>query len=65
MALGGGGRYNGLIKLLGDIDMPAVGFAMGYDRTLLAMEEAGVKIPINENIDVNMGISTKGSRRNS
>ena len=32
--------------------MPAVGFAMGYDRTLLAMEEAGVKIPINENIDV-------------
>ena len=52
MALGGGGRYNGLIKLLGDIDMPAVGFAMGYDRTLLAMEEAGVKIPINENIDV-------------
>ena len=52
MALGGGGRYNDLIKLLGDIDMPAVGFAMGYDRTLLAMEEAGVKIPINENIDV-------------
>ena len=52
MALGGGGRYNGLIKLLGDIDMPAVGFAMGYDRTLLAMEEAGVKSPINENIDV-------------
>ena len=52
MALGGGGRYNCLIKLLGDIDMPAVGFAMGYDRTLLAMEEAGVKIPINENIDV-------------
>lgn len=52
MALGGGGRYNGLIKLLGDVDMPAVGFAMGYDRTLLAMEEAGVKIPTNENIDV-------------
>lgn len=52
LALGGGGRYNGLIKELGGVDMPAVGFAMGYDRTLMVMEENGINIPINKSIDV-------------
>ena len=52
MALGGGGRYNGLVEMLGGVAMPAVGFAMGYDRTLLAMEEVGVKIPVNDSVDV-------------
>lgn len=51
-ALGGGGRYNGLVETLGGPSVPGVGFAMGYDRTILAMEENGVKIPINESIDV-------------
>ena len=51
-ALGGGGRYNNLVKELGGEDMPAVGFAMGYDRTILALEENEVNIPINESIDV-------------
>ncbi len=52
LALGGGGRYNGLIKELDGPEMPAVGFAMGYDRTMLAIEEAGINIPIKDNIDV-------------
>ena len=52
LALGGGGRYNGLVETLGGPSVPAVGFAMGYDRTLQAMEEAGVKIPVNDSIDV-------------
>ena len=51
-ALGGGGRYNNLVKELGSEDMPAVGFAMGYDRTILALEENNINIPINESIDV-------------
>ena len=51
-ALGGGGRYNNLVKELGDADIPAVGFAMGYDRTILALAENEVNIPINESIDV-------------
>ena len=52
LALGGGGRYNGLVKELDGPDTPAVGFALGYDRTLLAMEEAGVNIPINKEVDI-------------
>ncbi|MGM9834443.1 MAG: histidine--tRNA ligase [Bacilli bacterium] len=50
-ALGGGGRYNGLVETLGGPSIPGVGFAMGYDRTILAMEENGVNIPINNSID--------------
>lgn len=38
----GGGRYDGLFKELGGPDTPAVGFAMGISRLILAMEEAGV-----------------------
>lgn len=51
-ALGGGGRYNGLVKTIGEVDIPGVGFAMGYDRTILAMESEGINIPINNSIDV-------------
>ena len=51
-ALGGGGRYNGLVETIGGPSIPGVGFAMGYDRTILAMEENNVNIPINNSIDV-------------
>ena len=32
--------------------MPAVGFAMGYDRTMIAIDAAGVNIPYKKDIDV-------------
>ncbi|MDD4124865.1 MAG: histidine--tRNA ligase, partial [Eubacteriales bacterium] len=37
-ALGGGGRYNGLIAELGGPELPAIGFALGMSRLLLAIE---------------------------
>ncbi|MFA7677647.1 MAG: ATP phosphoribosyltransferase regulatory subunit, partial [Candidatus Omnitrophota bacterium] len=36
-AIGAGGRYNGLIKTLGGPNIPAVGFALGVERILLAL----------------------------
>lgn len=45
-SVGGGGRYDKLIGDLVNIDMPAVGFGLGFDRTLEAAEELG-KIPSN------------------
>jgi len=39
-ALGGGGRYDGLVELLGGKPTPAIGFALGIDRVVLAMVEA-------------------------
>ena len=38
-ALGGGGRYDGLVELLGGRPTPGIGFALGLDRVLLALEE--------------------------
>ncbi len=52
LALGGGGRYNGLIETLDGPSIPAVGFAMGYDRVLFAIEQSNINIPISNEIDV-------------
>jgi histidyl-tRNA synthetase len=41
-ALGGGGRYDGLVEALGGPATPGVGFALGVDRTLLACDDEGV-----------------------
>jgi histidyl-tRNA synthetase len=35
----GGGRYDKLIEQLSGVDIPAVGFALGFDRTIEAMEQ--------------------------
>jgi histidyl-tRNA synthetase len=40
-ALGGGGRYDGLIEALGGPPTPAVGFSIGLDRVMLMVEEKG------------------------
>lgn len=42
-ALGGGGRYDGLVKLFGGEDTPAVGFAIGMDRVVIEMKKMGAK----------------------
>ncbi len=41
-ALGGGGRYDGLVEDLGGPATPGIGFAIGVDRTLIACEDEGV-----------------------
>jgi histidyl-tRNA synthetase len=40
-----GGRYDGLAEALGGPATPGVGFAMGLDRVLLAMEGEDVPVP--------------------
>jgi histidyl-tRNA synthetase len=42
-ALGGGGRYDGLIKSLGGEDTAAVGFSLGLDRLTGEMKKMGLK----------------------
>ncbi len=44
-ALGGGGRYDGLVELLGGRPTPGIGFGLGLDRTVIAMAEQEVEIP--------------------
>ena len=51
-AVGGGGRYDGLVELLGGQPTPAVGFASGVERLILAMKAAGVEPPRKDKVDV-------------
>ena len=38
-AVAGGGRYDGLVKLLGGPDHPAIGFAVGVERVVALLED--------------------------
>ena len=40
-ALGGGGRYDGLVESLGGPSTHGIGFALGLDRTLIACDDEG------------------------
>lgn len=51
-AIGGGGRYDGLIELLGGKPTPGIGFAGGMERIIWHMKEAGVKAPHKDQVDV-------------
>lgn len=42
-ALGGGGRYDNLISQLGGPEIPAIGFAVGIDRTMMLMKQLNLK----------------------
>ncbi len=44
-AVGGGGRYDGLMEVIGGPSVPAVGFAIGLERVLLTLREQGVRLP--------------------
>ena len=40
--IGGGGRYDGLVEMLGGPPTPGIGFGMGIERILLACDAEGV-----------------------
>jgi histidyl-tRNA synthetase len=44
-ALGGGGRYDGLVEEIGGPALPGIGFGLGIERILLAQEAAGTAAP--------------------
>ena len=39
-AVGAGGRYDGLVGIMGGMDVPGIGFAIGLDRVVSLMREA-------------------------
>ena len=41
----GGGRYDNLIKEVGDIDVPGVGFGLGIERLILLLDALSIEIP--------------------
>ncbi len=61
-ALGGGGRYDGLVEDLGGPATPGIGFALGLDRTLLACDDEGVFAATASAIDVFVIDATGGAQ---
>jgi len=62
-AVCGGGRYDGLVELLGGHPTKGIGFAIGEDRLMLSLEAAG-KLDIEPAVDaiiVWMGASTQAT----
>ncbi len=44
LSLGGGGRYDGLIELLGGRHTPSVGFGIGIERVILKIKESNIAL---------------------
>ena len=50
--LAAGGRYDHLVEFIGGPSVPGVGFALGLERLLLALEKEGIDIKEKEPLDV-------------
>jgi histidyl-tRNA synthetase len=50
--IGGGGRYDGLMRQLGGQDLSGIGFGLGVDRTLLALQAEGKDVGQTTRCDV-------------
>lgn len=51
-ALGGGGRYDGLIELMGGQPTPAVGMAAGVERIIASMKREKIRVPSKDDLHV-------------
>ncbi|MCM2418294.1 histidine--tRNA ligase [Streptomyces sp. RKAG293] len=51
-AVGGGGRYDGLSEMIGGPALPSVGWALGVDRTVLALKAEGIELELPATTDV-------------
>ncbi|MCW2606586.1 MAG: hisS [Frankiales bacterium] len=51
-AVGGGGRYDGLSQAIGGPPLPGIGWALGVERTVLALRAEGVDLPAEPGLDV-------------
>ena len=62
--IGGGGRYDGLMGEIGGQDITGIGFGIGLDRALLAVEAEGVVIPgtfVSDLFIIPMGLAAKSA----
>lgn len=62
LVCGGGGRYDGLLEELGSTPIPACGFGIGVDRTLLVMEAQEITFPEKSAVDIVIAATDDASR---
>ncbi len=51
-SLGGGGRYNELVQLLGGPKTPAMGFGGGVERTIEEIKKESIELDIDKNVNI-------------
>ncbi len=51
-AIGGGGRYDGLVELMGGQPTPATGFAAGMERIVANMKREKIRVPKKDDLHV-------------
>lgn len=61
-AIGGGGRYDKLAEEVGGRPTPGFGFALGYERTMLALQEAGIAFPDARKVELFVACATDDVR---
>ncbi|TQS74656.1 histidine--tRNA ligase [Ornithinibacillus gellani] len=52
--LAGGGRYNGLIEELGGPNTPGIGFGMGLERLMMALDAEKIQLSTDKQLDCYM-----------
>ncbi|MFG3436901.1 histidine--tRNA ligase [Nonomuraea sp. NPDC047897] len=50
--IGGGGRYDGLSEAIGGPPLPGIGFGLGLDRTVIALERESIALEIPPRCEV-------------
>ncbi len=58
--LWGGGRYDGLIEVVGGKPTPGVGFGMGMERVLMVLDELGLNEPFQDRPRMDVFVTTMG-----
>ncbi len=64
-AVCGGGRYDGLIALLGGRPTPGVGFAAGMERAVMVMQDQNISVPSLPSPPVFIAFLGKASRKHA
>ena len=60
----GGGRYDGLAEALGGPHVPGVGYGLGLERVMLALEDEGIEPPAEQALNAFVvGIGDEGTAR--
>lgn len=62
-AIGGGGRYDGLVELMGGQPTPAVGFAAGVERIIANMKREKIRVPSKDDLHVFVAQLGKEAKR--
>jgi histidyl-tRNA synthetase len=61
-AIGGGGRYNKLVEEFDGPPTPGIGFAIGMERLVIAVEKEGVFDTIEDRMDVFIAVADEAAK---